>query len=149
MSKNKKIIWAVTMVVIIITAIFAAFFISELFKVYVTPPQKQPFFVNCTYYIYPNKTFVVNVTLVVALGKYKPFLRDPKDGFECFQLKPNGKLIDKDKDGMLSVGDQFYGNVTNHTFPLLLFYSGRDADGRYIVSGPLWDSDYGPCIWKE
>ncbi len=150
MRYKKKILCITTIIAVIITGALVYFLITDIFTIYVPPPQKQPFFVNCTYSVYPNKTFVVNVTLVVNLGKYKPFLSDPKDGIdECFQLKPYGKLIDKDKNGMLSVGDQFYGNVTNHTFPLVLFYSGPDEDGRYIVSGPLWESDYGPCIWGK
>ncbi len=151
----KKIVVIGIVVAIVAIAIFASFFIyNVLFGVYIPPSSKQPFFVNCSYYIYPNGTYVVvNITKVIQLGKVKPYLYNPEKPNEPrFVWTPDGTFIDRDHNGLLSEGDQFFTKKEKNDthFLVELAYGGPDADGKqFFPWSVLWDSEHGPYVWKE
>ena len=158
MNKQWKIVIAIAIAGIVIISSIYFIFVLDFFGSSHCPPMKQIAFVNCTYYIYPNRTFaIVNVTEVIPLV-------DVDLKIEYFEIRAMATNISdfinwtyntwvKDSNGILDVGDKFFisitdGNITG--LSLFCSFTGKTKNGEWIESwGYVWDSEHGPYVWKE
>jgi len=139
-----KIILLIIFIVVLI--IVAGFVVRSIFYYEVPEERKQPFFVNCTYYLAPNETYaIINITTVIKLADL-----DPRIEYFDFIIASNttekeGKYLDKDSDGMVSKGDQFVAKSNKPIWYIIIFVDVGD----YRYDGIVWDSRKGPIIWNS